>query len=95
LELQATEPVVISRKLSDLRTIARNKGALVVPVLEKDLAIMKKAGDLEVTVVDQVSAFDFQQGRRRKVGLALVTLRPEERLADLRELIDGQRSVIR
>ena len=94
-ELQATEPVVISRKLSDLRTIARNKGALVVPVLEKDLAIMKKAGDLEVTVVDQVSAFDFQQGRRRKVGLALVTLRPEERLADLRELIDGQRSVIR
>ncbi|MFM7592034.1 MAG: ArnT family glycosyltransferase [Isosphaeraceae bacterium] len=85
-DLRSDRPVVISRKLADIRRIVRETGAVVMPVLADDLAIMQKANDLEVQVVGEVRAFDFQQGRRREIGLAVVSLKPEERVAMIREL---------
>jgi len=87
-DLRSPNPVQISRSLADIRRIVRQTGAVVMPVLADDRAIMQKADDLELKMVGEVRAFDFQQGRRRTVGLALVSLKAEERLAMIRELSD-------
>jgi 4-amino-4-deoxy-L-arabinose transferase-like glycosyltransferase len=94
-DLKSTSPVQISRSLADIRKIVRQTGAVVMPVLDDDRAIMQKADDLELKMVGEVRAFDFQQGRRRTVGLALVSLKAEERLAMIRELNDPQKNVRR
>lgn len=81
--LNRPTPVPVVRSREDMRELIDRVGPAIVPLSPNELEKVHSDGELNVRILSEIEAFDWDRGRKRKITLALITADPAHRLARL------------